>query len=112
MDGGLVVVNGLAAQVIVDSGSGDSLVINGLGGNDSIDASALAAGHVNLTLDGGAGNDTITGSAGDDVMIGGAGNDVLTGGAGNDTFVWNPGDGNDALEARTGSIRSCLTAAA
>jgi Ca2+-binding RTX toxin-like protein len=102
MDGGLVVVNGLSAQVIVDSGSGDSLVINGLGGNDSIDASALAAGHVNLTIDGGAGNDTITGSAGDDVLIGGAGNDVLRGGAGNDTFVWNPGDGNDALQGQDG----------
>ena len=36
----------------------DTLVINGLGGNDTIDASAITAGQINLTLNGGDGNDS------------------------------------------------------
>ena len=93
-------------------GANDSLVINGLGGNDTIDASALAAGVINLTIDGGDGNDTITGSDGADMLIGGAGNDVVTGGSGNDVaflgdgndqFIWNPGDGSDTVEGQGGN---------
>ena len=45
-------------------GANNSLVINGLGGNDTIDASALTAGMIKLTIDGGGGNDTILGSGG------------------------------------------------
>ena len=73
---------GLPAQVTIEGaeGANDSLVINGLGGNDTIDASTLPAGVINLTIDGGDGNDTITGSAGADMLIGGAGNDVDHGG--------------------------------
>jgi len=37
----------------------DSLVINGLGGNDVINASALKPGLVNLTINGGDGDDVI-----------------------------------------------------
>ena len=102
--GGSVLVNGLAAQVSItgiDAGK-DSLVVNGLAGNDTIDASRLHAGQVNLTLNGGDGNDTITGSAGNDLVIGGRGNDVAMLGAGNDTFVWNPGDGSDTVEGQAG----------
>jgi Ca2+-binding RTX toxin-like protein len=102
--GGSVLVNGLAAQVSIsgtDAGK-DSLVVNGLAGNDTIDASKLHAGQVNLTLNGGDGNDTITGSAGNDLVIGGRGNDVAMLGAGNDTFVWNPGDGSDTVEGQAG----------
>ena len=55
----------------------DSLVVNGLDGNDTIDASALTPGQINLVIDGGAGNDTIIGSAGNDRPIGGDGNDVI-----------------------------------
>src|SRR5207237_950481 len=68
----------------------DSLAVNGLDGNDTIDASALAAGVIKLTIDGGAGNDIITGSQG---------NDVLIGGAGNDQFVFNFGaSGHDVIQ--------------
>ena len=81
----------------------DVLVVHGLGGNDTIDASHLAAGYIDLTIDGGAGNDNITGSAGNDTIIGGTGDDVLHGGAGNDTFVWNFGDGNDTIDGQTGT---------
>ena len=87
------------------------LVVNALGGNDTIDASALAAGEVGLTIDGGAGNDTITGSSGADTLIGGDGNDTVIGGrgddvallgSGNDKFTWNPGDGSDIVEGQDG----------
>jgi len=104
-NGKTIVVTGLAEQVTVDGAEAknDSLTVHGLGGNDTIDASHLATGHINLTIDGGVGNDTITGSAGNDVVIGGIGNDILRGGAGNDTFVWNVGDGNDSIDGQTGT---------
>jgi len=100
-----VVVNGLAAQVTIAGAEGgkDSLVIDGLSGNDSINASALNPGQINLTINGGAGNDTITGSRGSDLVTGGTGNDVALLGAGDDTFVWNPGDGSDTVEGQAGT---------
>jgi Ca2+-binding RTX toxin-like protein len=103
--GASVVVNGLAAQVTIAGAEGgkDSLVINALVGNDTINASALNAGQVNLTINGGAGNDTITGSRGNDLVNGGTGNDVALLGAGDDTFVWNPGDGSDTVEGQAGT---------
>jgi Ca2+-binding RTX toxin-like protein len=109
---GLTVV-GLPSTVAVQGSEGahDRLVVNSLGGNDSVSAAALPATVVNLTVDGGAGNDTITGGDGNDVLIGGDGNDTIIGGrgsdvammgAGNDTFVWNPGDGSDVVEGQGG----------
>ena len=63
-------VNGLAAQVTIAHADGAPTrsTVNGLGGNDTIDASALSAGHINLTLNGGDGNDTLTGSDGNDLV--------------------------------------------
>ncbi len=113
-NGTSVVVGGLSTQVTIAGaeGANNSLVIDSLGGNDTIDASALNAGQIQLTIDGGAGNDTILGSRGADTLIGGDGNDTVTGGAGNDTaflgdgndqFIWNPGDGSDTVEGQGGS---------
>ena len=114
LSGSQILVNGLAAQTLIvgQEGANDALVINGLGDADTIDASGLAAGQVNLTIDGGDGNDTIIGSAGADTLIGGAGNDTVTGGRGDDvallgadddTFIWNPGDGSDTVEGQGGT---------
>ncbi len=100
---GAVTVTGLASLVtIANFEATDSLVVNGLAGNDTIDASALAAGKMSLTLNGGDGDDRIVGSAGNDIVIGGRGNDVAFLGAGDDTFVWNPGDGSDVVEGQAG----------
>ena len=100
-----VTVAGLAAKVTVAGAEGglNSLVVNGLGGNDTINASNLKAGQVNLTINGGDGDDTITGSQGNDLVIGGRGNDVAKLGAGDDTFVWNPGDGSDTVDGQAGN---------
>jgi Ca2+-binding RTX toxin-like protein len=97
-------VTGLAATVRVNhaEGANDSLQINGLGGNDTINASTLSAGVIGLTLNGGDGDDVLTGSAGNDLINGGRGNDLALMGAGNDTFVWNPGDGSDTVEGQSG----------
>ena len=107
-------VAGLPAVVAVERlrGRQRPLVVNALGGNDTVNASDLPAGVVRLTVDGGAGNDTIIGSDGNDVLIGGDGNDFIDGGRGNDvallgagddTFVWNPGDGSDTVEGQAGT---------
>ena len=107
-------LTGLSAQVTLagTEGANDSLHINALGGNDTINAAGLAAGQLTLTIDGGSGNDTILGSAGNDFLIGGDGNDFVDGnqgsdtallGAGNDTFQWDPGDGSDIVEGQDGT---------
>ncbi|WP_395700030.1 beta strand repeat-containing protein [Aquabacterium sp.] len=109
-----VSVLGLAAQVTLTNveGANDTLVIAGLGGDDVISATALPAGVVNLTLDGGAGDDTLRGSQGADTLIGGDGNDFVLGDGGNDialmgngddVFEWDPGDGSDVVEGQAGT---------
>jgi Ca2+-binding RTX toxin-like protein len=94
--------------------------VNGLGGNDSLSASAGVGALTLLSVDGGAGADTINGSDGPDLLLGGEGNDVLNGGGGDDriagdrgndtmnggtgddTLVWNNGDNTDVLNGDNG----------
>lgn len=80
----------------------DRLTLNGLGGDDVIDATSLEADGIQLTMNGGLGNDIFLGSEGNDLVNGGDGNDVALMGAGDDVFVWNPGDDNDTLEGQAG----------
>lgn len=102
--GNSATIRGPSAAVVITGtdGTTDSLTVKGLGGDDTIDASALEAGVISLTLDGGDGNDLLTGSQGDDLIIGGKGADVAFMGDGNDTFVWNPGEGSDIVEGQDG----------
>ncbi|MBL9135183.1 MAG: calcium-binding protein, partial [Verrucomicrobiales bacterium] len=81
-------VTGLPAQISVtgSEATNDRLTVNLLAKDDVLDASALAAGVIQLTVDGGDGNDVLTGSAGDDVLQGGNGDDVLVGGPGTDVL--------------------------
>ncbi|MFM9915188.1 MAG: hypothetical protein ACKVOX_05215 [Rhizobacter sp.] len=109
-----VSVSGLPAALSITNSevANDTLVVNALGGNDFIDASALVAGIAKLTLDLGDANDTGFGSRGDDVLLGGNGNDLIDGnggtdlallGSGDDIFKWDPGDGSDIVEGQAGT---------
>jgi hypothetical protein len=107
-----VTVTGLQAQVAIQHQEAtDFLFVEGLGGADSISATALAAGAMSDFLDGGDGNDTIAGGPGAETLLGGNGNDTIDGnggndraalGAGGDAFVWDPGDGSDTIEGEDG----------
>jgi Ca2+-binding RTX toxin-like protein len=104
-DVGGVQVFGLQAAVNMfhtDADGTDRLTLNGLGGDDVINASSLEAGAVQLTMNGGLGNDLLIGSEGNDLFNGGDGNDTALMGAGDDTFVWVPGDDNDTVEGQDG----------
>ena len=123
-------VEGLAPQVEVEhpEGATDQLSVSTLTGSDTVDAGALAAGVIKLTIDGGADGDSLAGSRGGDTLLGGAAVDVLAGnagdddvfgGTGNDTaelgrgddhFTWDPGDGSDTVEGERGPTRSSSTA--
>ena len=90
-DNGVVTVKGLGADVtITDFDVDDSIVINGLGGDDVIDASGLTG--MQLVANGGEGDDILIGSAGNDVLHGEAGDDVLIGNGGQDVLDGGPGN--------------------
>ena len=101
---GGVDVLGLKARVGIygQEQANDRLTLNGLGGDDTIDATTLAADGIQLTENGGLGADRMLGSAGDDLVTGGDGNDTVLLRDGDDTFVWNPGDDNDELDGEAG----------
>jgi len=70
-----------------------NLTVEGAGGNDVLDVTALQAA---VTLDGGAGNDMLTGSSGYvDSLIGGDGNDTIMGCAG---LAWDYVDGGSGTD--------------
>ena len=112
-DAGGVNVFGLKATVNVffQEQANDRLTLNGLGGDDVINASSLEADGIQLTMNGGLGNDRFLGSEGNDLINGGDGNDMALMGAGDDVFVWNPGDDNDTLEGQAGFDRMLFNGA-
>ena len=82
---------------------GDSAIDAG-GGND-----LLLTGNGDDLVDGGNGNDIILAGSGNDIIRGGAGRDLLFGGSGSDTFVYESGDGRDAImDFTTGGSRRAL----
>ena len=98
-----------AGDDYADGGSGDDLVF-GEAGNDVLTGGAgndvlvgdnpgvvAAADEGDDFLDGGDGDDLLYGNGGDDILFGGPGTDTLVGGAGRDTYVFNRGDGTDAI---------------
>jgi Ca2+-binding RTX toxin-like protein len=82
-------------------GTVERVTVNGLGGSDTIVASAGTGALTTLTLLGGSGTDSVTGGDGNDTILGGRGADGLNGAAGSDSFVWNLGDGNDTIDGGT-----------
>ena len=99
---GVVTVTGLAETVTITGfEANDRIVINGLGGDDVIEASGLSG--MLLTANGG---------DGDDVLIGSPGNDILTGGTGDDVLIGGGGAGHRSTAARaTTSVFNAATPA-
>jgi Ca2+-binding RTX toxin-like protein len=89
-----VTATGLATALTVTGAeaANDRLTVNGLAGNDTIDATEVGVGAILLTLNGDANNDT---------LIGGDGNDTLNGGTEDDFLKGGPG--TDALDGGTGT---------
>jgi Ca2+-binding RTX toxin-like protein len=112
-DSGGINVFGLHTQVNIfhQEQANDRLTLNGLGGDDVINATSLEADGIQLTMNGGLGNDLLIGSEGNDLINGGDGNDTALMGDGDDTFVWNPGDDNDTLEGQDGFDRMVFNGA-
>ena len=83
-----VTLSGLAAliNILTAEPANDRLTVNGLAGDDIVDASGLAATGIALTLDGGEDDDALTGGDGADNLLGGNGDDVLIGGPGVDVL--------------------------
>ncbi len=88
-----------AANKFFATGSVQKIVVNALGGKDSVTIGSTITKPA--TLNGGAGNDTLTGGGGNDMLNGGDDNDVLHGGAGKDALFG--GNGNDDLDGGTGN---------
>lgn len=75
--------DGTSGNDTLTGGSGND-TLTGLGGAD--------------TLSGGVGADVMYGGSGDDALDGGSGDDITEGGTGNDYYLYDPGDGDDAIE--------------
>lgn len=105
----VIVVQGLGGDdtITIQTGfrSAERIRVEGSVGNDSIRVGAanadLAGGPDNDTLVGGSGNDTVRGQSGDDQLSGGDGDDQLRGALGDD-FVLG-GAGNDCVAGGRGS---------
>ena len=82
-----------------DADAVTSIVIDALGGNDTITVNVNRP----TTIRGGAGDDTINGGDGADSVIGQTGADTARLGNGDDTFQWDPGDGDDVVDGQDGS---------
>ena len=91
---GRATVLGLPVTVTVAGAepANDRLVVNGLAGDDVLEAHATPADSIQLTLDGGDGSDVLVGGAGNDTLLGGNNDDVLIGGPGLDVLDGGTGD--------------------
>jgi Ca2+-binding RTX toxin-like protein len=99
-----------------------AVTVNGGGGNDTINLSALNAPR-SVAINGDEGDDIIVGSPIRDDIHGGAGADRITGfknpdaqapepiagDAGNDVFIWNNGDGFDVNDGGADSDETLIT---
>jgi len=87
---------GVSTVTFHDSLSGvESLIVQGGGGGDTLNISAVSIGSP--TVNGGGGVDVITGSSQGDVLNGQGDNDSINGAAGNDVYMIGSAAGFDTL---------------
>jgi Ca2+-binding RTX toxin-like protein len=106
--GGEVKVNGNNPGTgAADSADIDSIRVDGGPNGNAIDLTDVDAAEfpavTSILLNGGGGEDTINGSQLSDRIVGGDANDQSLGNGGNDTLVWNPGDDDDLNEGGAGN---------
>jgi Ca2+-binding RTX toxin-like protein len=89
-----------AGSIEMDLTNIEEIELNGLDGNDHVDASALTQG-VQLTVDAGGGDDTVIAGPADDVVRGSAGSDIMFGGAGGDSFAFGAETGDGTTDFDT-----------
>jgi len=89
-----------AGSIEMDLTSVERIELNGLDGNDHVDAAALTQ-DVQLSIDAGGGDDTVFAGPADDVVHGGAGSDIMFGGAGGDTFAFGAETGDGVIDSDT-----------
>ncbi len=89
-NGSAAVIGGLpgGAVTLGADNANAPVAINGLGGDDIIDASSMTAPTMQFILNGGDGNDMLHGSQG---------NDLLMGGSGSDQFAFSGSNGTDTI---------------
>ena len=93
--------NGLMLAVSGAQAPTDRLTVNGRDGDDTIDASALGADALRLTIDSGAGADTVRSASGPDTALLGSGDD---------RFEWEAGDDSDVVDGQDGADVVAFTA--
>lgn len=96
-------INGLTGNDQIDaSGMNSAVTLSGAAGDDILVGGSaddrLFGGADDDQLDGANGNDALIGAAGDDTLVGGLGNDFLLGGAGSDRFLWTTDFGRDVVK--------------
>jgi Ca2+-binding RTX toxin-like protein len=84
------------ANTLQSSGGID--ILEGGAGNDTLNDTSG-----NGLLSGGEGTDSLTGGSARELYIGGTGNDTITTGSGADIIAFNAGDGQDLVNASTGT---------
>ena len=99
-------VNVSGTYVTATGGTGnDTIHVDGsnnqLHGGSGDDTMTLSGG--NSSLFAGDGNDVLVSNGAGNYLFGGTGNDVLVGGEGSETYVFNLGDGSDAIADLGGS---------
>jgi Ca2+-binding RTX toxin-like protein len=89
-----------AGSIEMDLDNIERIELNGLDGDDDVDAAALTQ-DVQLAIDAGGGGDSVFAGPADDVVRGGAGNDIMFGGAGGDTFAFGAETGDGTTDVDT-----------
>lgn len=90
--------SGLIDQIVLVGSDGDDVLTGGEAGD------VLYGGADDDLLSGASGNDALIGSLGSDTIDGGAGDDFYLGGAGADTFLWTDNFGKDVVKDFTDDI--------
>lgn len=122
-DATITQVPGTAADILIDFGNGDSLllgdaltgsfadgieevVFTGPGGTQTVTPQDIR--NLLTAAQASAGDDIITGTSASETLEGGLGDDFLTGGSQGDTYVYTLGDGNDTIEDNGGGAGDVL----